>query len=181
MIGGVLWRDAAPQPSAGPSIGPLLRLTSDSGLTTEPSISADGGLIASATDRSGDGNLDIWVQQATGGSAIRLTSDPADDREPDVSPGDSLIAFRSDRTPRGIYVAPPLGGGAPRKVCDDCQVWGLTRDNRRILITEQRDLMLNRLDLATGTRSAAIISPDTSTGRCCRRTSGGWSSTRIAR
>jgi serine/threonine protein kinase len=91
VIGGVLWRDASPRPSSGPSIGPLLRLTSDSGLTTEPSISADGGLIAYATDRGGEGTWDIWVQQATGGSAIRLTSDPADDREPDVSPDGSLL------------------------------------------------------------------------------------------
>jgi Tol biopolymer transport system component len=81
-------------------------------LTTEPSISADGRLIAYASDRGGDGNLDIWVQQATGGSSIRLTNDSADDREPDVSPDGSLIAFRSYRIPRGIYVTPALGGDA---------------------------------------------------------------------
>ena len=131
VIGGVLWRDAWPRPSSGPGIGPLLRLTSDSGLTMEPSISADGRLIAYATERSGEGNLDIWVQQTTGGSAIRLTSDPADDREPDLSPDGSLIAFRSDRTPRGIYVAPPLGGDA-RLIAPDGMAPRFSPDGRSI-------------------------------------------------
>jgi Tol biopolymer transport system component len=131
VVGAFLWRDGAAGQPAGPSIGPLLRMTSDSGFTTEPSISADGRLIAYATDRSGDRNLDIWVQQATGGPAIRLTSDPADDRAPDVSPDGSLIAFRSERTPRGIYVAPSLGGDA-RLIAPDGMAPRFSPDGRSI-------------------------------------------------
>jgi Tol biopolymer transport system component len=94
-----------------PTIG-LTRLTSDSGLSTQPSLSADGRFLAYASNRSGAANLDIYVQQTSGGTAIRLTDDPADDHQPSLSPDGSLVAFRSERTPRGIYVASALGGGA---------------------------------------------------------------------
>jgi serine/threonine protein kinase/Tol biopolymer transport system component len=111
VIAGFLWRAAAPSPAASPTLDAMTRLTSDAGLSTEPSLTPDGRLLAYASNR-GAGNLDIYVQQTDGGSAIRLTDDPADDRQPDVSPDGTLVAFHSDRVPRGIYLAPALGGAA---------------------------------------------------------------------
>jgi len=101
------------RPARAPSLSfqSMTRLTSDSGLTTEPSVSADGRFIGYASNRNGD-NLDIYVQQTSGGPAIRLTNDPADDRQPTLSPDGSFVAFRSDRNPAGIYLAPALGGSA---------------------------------------------------------------------
>src|SRR5579862_340782 len=67
---------------AAREVGGLVRVTSDSGLTMTPALSPDGTLIAYASDRSGEGNLDIWMQQAGGGEALRLTRDAADDYAP---------------------------------------------------------------------------------------------------
>jgi len=77
LIGAGLYiarRQTAP-PSA-PST--LARLTSDSGLSFEPALSRDGTLLAFASDRSGEGNLDLWVKQIAGGEPVRITHDKVD-------------------------------------------------------------------------------------------------------
>jgi len=106
-------RTAARETATSPSLGPRFsRVTWDASFSTEPALSADGTLAVYASDRGGQGQLDLWLQRITGSQPIPLTNDPADDREPDFSADGSLIAFRSDRDGGGIYVMPALGGDA---------------------------------------------------------------------
>jgi serine/threonine protein kinase/Tol biopolymer transport system component len=109
-IAGMMWRMSW-HPSGSRGLI-LTRLTSDSGLTIDPALSLDGKMLAYASDRSGEGNLDIWVKQLAAGEPLRLTQDEADEREPDFSPDGSRIVFRSERAGGGIYIISALGGAA---------------------------------------------------------------------
>ena len=90
-------------------ISNLRRLTADSGVSFQPTLSQDGALVAFSSDRGNAASLDIWVTQVSGGSPVRLTEDPADDTEPHFCPNGSVV-FRSERKPQGVYIAAALGG-----------------------------------------------------------------------
>ncbi len=105
------WRSRAPAPSSSGGGLSLRQLTQDTGRTTDPAISPDGKLVAYASDRAGDGGMDIWVQQLTAGAQpIRLTRNKADDDDPSFSPDSGRIVFDSGREGGGIYIMPALGG-----------------------------------------------------------------------
>jgi len=86
----------------------MMRLTSDSGLTTDPAVSPDGKFVAYASDRAG--NFDIWVQPVAGGDPVQVTKSPEPDTQPAWSPDGSTIVFRSERDGGGLYRVPALGG-----------------------------------------------------------------------
>ena len=107
-----LWRTSGAALRAPASGAVLTPITADSGLSCDPALSPDGKLLAYASDRSGDGNFDIWVQQVGGRESVRVTRHAADDYEPSFSPDGTLIAFASQRQgpQAGIYVVPALSG-----------------------------------------------------------------------
>jgi DNA-binding winged helix-turn-helix (wHTH) protein len=99
------WRKPAPGQAE------LVQLTNDTGLTMDPAVSPDGRLLAYASDRADDRNLNIWVQQLSeGGSAVQLTHFDADTSEPSFSPDGNKIVFHSGHNGGGIYVIPTVGG-----------------------------------------------------------------------
>jgi Tol biopolymer transport system component/predicted Ser/Thr protein kinase len=95
----------------------LTRLTVDTGYTGDPTISADGKLVAYASDRSGRGDFDIWVQHVGARDAARLTHDPADDWQPSLSPDGSRVVYRSESGLGALYVVSTLGG-PPKKLAE---------------------------------------------------------------
>jgi len=117
----------------GPVEYEITPLTFDSGMTVSPTLSPDSNLMAYTSDREGNGNLDIWVQQVSGGRPLRLTDHPADDWFPSFSPDGSKIAFRSERDGGGIYLIDALAvGGEPRRIADKGFVPRYSPDGRWI-------------------------------------------------
>jgi Tol biopolymer transport system component len=115
---GLAWWLTRSSETAAPPQYTLIPITRDTGYTADPALSPSGQLLAYASDRQGDGNLDIWVQQLTGGgNPVRLTQHEADDYESSFSPDGSRVVFSSRRDGGGIYVVPALGGN-PRRITD---------------------------------------------------------------
>ena len=56
-------RSATRQGADVESILTMERITYDAGLTANPAVSKDGRLLVYASDRSGRGDLDIWIEQ----------------------------------------------------------------------------------------------------------------------
>ena len=108
LSGAAVWQWAGGPPAAAEPV--MTMLTADSGLSAFPSLSKDGSIFAFASDRSGQGNLDIWVQQIGGREPIRLTRWDSDESDPDVSPDGTHVVFRSEKDGGGIYIVPTLGG-----------------------------------------------------------------------
>ena len=87
---------------------PLMRVTFDEGLQTDPTWSPDGRFIAFTSDRGG--KLDIWVQQVSGGDPVQVTHSAGNNYQSDWSPDGKSIAYRSEEAGGGLFVIPAWAG-----------------------------------------------------------------------
>jgi Tol biopolymer transport system component len=94
----------------------LTQITLDTGFDSEPAVSSSAQQLVYTSDRSGEGNLDIWIQPLASKAPVRLTNDPSDDHEPSISPDGMRVAFRSERQGGGIYLVQSSGGEARRLI-----------------------------------------------------------------
>ncbi len=139
-------------------------MTTEGGLCIDPAISPDGKLLAYASDRSGEGNFDIWLRQVGGGDAVRLTHNEGDDVEPSFSPDGTRIVFRSTREGGGLYIISALGG-EERKVADDGRQPQFSPDGKKIAYWAGP---AHPLPLRDGIAHAYILDLSSSTSRRLR-------------
>jgi eukaryotic-like serine/threonine-protein kinase len=135
--GFALWRPKEPPPAATNPHFTTHALTDSSGIADFPVISSDGKLVAYASDRATQKNLDIWVHPlATGAQPLRVTHDEADEFYPSFSPDGGLIAFRSEREGGGIYVVSSIGG-QPRLLARNGQRPRFSPDGKWVAFTTE--------------------------------------------
>ena len=109
--GWAIWsRSSAPRPTV-----PLRQLTFEAGVALTPALSPDGRLLAYASDRAGDGVLDVWVKQVAGGDPVRVTSGIGGVSHPQFSPDGTkvyVLGYQND-----IFEVSTFGG-APQMVIE---------------------------------------------------------------
>ncbi|HEY2019506.1 MAG TPA: PDZ domain-containing protein [Bryobacteraceae bacterium] len=97
--------------------GDAIRLTSGTGVETDPAFSPDGTRVAFTGEY--DGNVDVFVVPASGGVPKRLTWHPAADRVLGWTPDGKRIIFGSTRTAFSRYgemFTVPAEGGVEEKL-----------------------------------------------------------------
>jgi uncharacterized protein YjdB len=78
------------------NLAQLAKISTDSGVATEPAFSPDGSRIAFVSTR--DGNPEVYVMNADGTNPTRLTTDPQADGHPVFTPDGQAVVFHSMRT-----------------------------------------------------------------------------------
>jgi len=119
---------------------------------TEPALSPDRKWIAFASDRAGDGNMDLWIVPASGGTPRRLTFGEINARQPDFSPDSKLIVYRSDRDGGGLFRVAADGSTSPARISLSGFRPRFSPDGKRIVYWDGVDTSSD-LSVAGGSRA----------------------------
>ena len=112
LVAVLLWLRS--RPSSAPLIS-LRQQTFEAGMALTPALSPDGKLLVYASDRAGDGALDLWIKQVAGGDAVRLVSGMGSVSSPQFSPDGTRVYYLGPGNE--IFDVSTLGGPS-RKLVD---------------------------------------------------------------
>lgn len=120
--------------SVGREGGTAVRLTTGTGVETDPVFSPDGSQIAFTGEY--DGNVDVFVMPATGGTPKRLTYHPSADRVVGWTPDGKSILFNSNRSSYSgfsrLFTVPVTGGFETQLPLDRAVTGSYSRDGAKI-------------------------------------------------
>jgi Tol biopolymer transport system component len=131
-----------------PIIENVSRITTWSGLDTQPTLSPDGNSVAYTSNHNG--SFEIYIKQlTTGGREIQLTSDGQENFQPAWSPDGQQIAYFSKRR-GGIWVVPVLGG-APKQLIEFGSAPAWSRDGAKLAFQSDSDPDLGASSIGSST------------------------------
>ncbi len=108
-----------------------VKVTSETDLSTNPSLSRDGKALAYVSDRGG--SSDVWVQRLPVTSApVRVATAATPQGAISISPDGGTVAFRSEKNGGGVYLA-QTGGGGERLLAPGGRDPRFSPDGQRIL------------------------------------------------
>jgi tricorn protease len=114
--------------------GSAIRLTTGAGAETDPIFSPDGSEIAFTGEY--DGNIDVFVMPAAGGTPRRLTYHPAADHAIGWTPDGKNVIFASDRTSYSsfsrLFTVPAVGGFETQLPLDRAVAGSYSPDGKRL-------------------------------------------------
>lgn len=89
--------------SMNPDGSDQVNLTNHSSRDVLAELSPDGSSIVFASDRAGNGDLDIWIMDADGSSVRQLTDGVERDTNPTWTSNGEQIIYRSEESPAGLW------------------------------------------------------------------------------
>jgi eukaryotic-like serine/threonine-protein kinase len=145
--------------NAGRPTGPLRRVRDDSAGTGRPGVSEDGRLLVFPRYEFAAGG--VWIRDLSTGRERQLAATPRVPLNPVISVDGRWVGYTVTTVELGGQAGPGTGyvvetaGGAPRRVCDDCEIYQWSRDNTHLYVVD-RGAVVTRLDLASGSRTQVI-------------------------
>lgn len=141
-----------------------IRITSEPGRETMPSLSPQGTQIAFSSDLAEPGNNDIYVRNIATGGTLRLTSDPAPDTHPAWSPDGREVAFIRNAGYGGTLMLVRATGGVERRLLNvNLAAISWTPDGEHLAVLH-RDSHVDPPHLLLVSRATGAAKPLTPTG-----------------
>jgi eukaryotic-like serine/threonine-protein kinase len=102
----------------GKVLGRMEHVTQGAMTDRRPTLSADGGKVAYLSGRPG--SQAVWIKDLRTGKAGAITQMDSSTDSFILSPDGSKVAYRSSENQKPVCYVAPSGGGAPRKLPEEC-------------------------------------------------------------